>query len=76
VREQHQKDSLPEFLKGMLCLTVFEAKGLEFDDVILFNFFNSNQITTGHWKFINEIQFEKSESGGVDQIVKGLENLL
>ena len=44
VREQSQKDRVPDFLKSMLCLTVYEAKGLEFDDVILYNFFNSGEI--------------------------------
>lgn len=39
VRDQDQKDRVPDFLKAMLCLTVYEAKGLEFDDVILYNFF-------------------------------------
>jgi hypothetical protein len=28
----------------MLCLTVYEAKGLEFDDVILYNFFHMGDI--------------------------------
>jgi len=41
----------------MLCLTVFEAKGLEFDDVVLYNFFSSGEIEAGSWKLINEIQF-------------------
>ena len=44
VREQNVKQQLPDFMKGMLCLTVYEAKGLEFDDVILFNFFAMGEI--------------------------------
>jgi DNA helicase IV len=28
----------------MLCLTVYEAKGLEFDDVILYNFFCEGEV--------------------------------
>jgi len=27
-------------LQHALCLTIYEAKGLEFNDVILFNFFS------------------------------------
>jgi ATP-dependent exoDNAse (exonuclease V) beta subunit len=37
----------------MLCLTVYEAKGLEFDDVILFDFFNSQEIESSKWKLLN-----------------------
>ena len=44
VRDQHVKEQLPEFMKSMLCLTVYESKGLEFDDVILFNFFAMSEI--------------------------------
>ena len=44
VRDQDQKKNLPEFMKNMLCLTVYECKGLEFDDVILFNFFSMGEI--------------------------------
>ena len=44
VRSQAVKEELPEFLRSMLCLTVYEAKGLEFDDVILFNFFAMGEI--------------------------------
>jgi DNA helicase IV len=43
VREQESKSKIPEFLSNMLCLTVYEAKGLEFDDVILFNFFEDSK---------------------------------
>lgn len=39
----------------MLCLTVYEAKGLEFDDVFLYNFFSGDNIEASHWKLINEI---------------------
>ena len=38
------KKNLPEFMKNMLCLTVYEVKGLEFDDVILYNFFSIGEI--------------------------------
>ena len=41
----------------MLCLTVYEAKGLEFDDVVLYNFFNCGQDDQRNWKILNEILF-------------------
>lgn len=53
VRDQRVKDELPEFMKSMLCLTVYESKGLEFDDVILFNFFAMGEIKSNLWKLLN-----------------------
>lgn len=62
---------------NMLCLTVFEAKGLEFDDVILYNFFNSGEIRSDKWKLINDIKFEEcSSEQNMEDIVKGLSNLV
>ena len=55
VREQRVKDELPEFMKSMLCLTVYEAKGLEFDDVILFNFFAMGEIRSAQWKLLQHV---------------------
>ena len=55
VRDQHVKDQLPDFMKSMLCLTVYESKGLEFDDVILYNFFALGEIKTNLWKLLNQI---------------------
>ena len=43
VRDQESKKQVPIFMRDLLCLTVYEAKGLEFDDVILFNFFNDSK---------------------------------
>ena len=39
VRDQESKLRIPSMLQHALCLTIYEAKGLEFNDVILFNFF-------------------------------------
>ena len=40
----------------MLVLTVYESKGLEFDDVILYNFFNFGGLKSSDWKFMHNIQ--------------------
>lgn len=40
VRDQESKKKVPTMLQHALCLTIYEAKGLEFNDVILFNFFS------------------------------------
>lgn len=44
VRDQESKEKLPSVLQHALVLTVYEAKGLEFDDVILYNFFSDSKI--------------------------------
>ena len=66
VRNQEAKSDIPEFMKDMLCLTVYEAKGLEFDDVILFNFFNDSTCA-GQWKLLNEVVVQQSRIRKVDR---------
>ena len=44
VQSKAAKDALPEILKGAIVLTIFEAKGLEFDDVLLYNFFSDSLV--------------------------------
>jgi ATP-dependent exoDNAse (exonuclease V) beta subunit len=39
-------------------LTVYEAKGLEFDDVILWNFFTDSKVDKGKWYLINKLFVE------------------
>ena len=55
VRDQETKSKLPVFLKQALCLTVYESKGLEFDDVILYNFF-SDSIAENQWRLLKEVE--------------------
>ena len=51
MRSQECRDRLPKLLRRALCLTVFESKGLEFDDVFLYNFFTDSSCTL--WKRIS-----------------------
>ena len=44
VQSKEAKDKLPSMLKGAIVLTIFEAKGLEFDDVLLYNFFTDSLV--------------------------------
>lgn len=46
VQNEDSKRSLPEVLKTGIVLTIFEAKGLEFDDVLLYNFFTDSPVST------------------------------
>ena len=60
MRDQESKKSVPPVLQHALCLTVYECKGLEFEDVILYNFFNdAPDSIREQWKLINMLQIEK-----------------
>ncbi|EAS04219.2 hypothetical protein TTHERM_00298300 (macronuclear) [Tetrahymena thermophila SB210] len=45
VRDEESKQRLPSILKHAICLTILEAKGLEFEDVILYDFFSDSSCT-------------------------------
>ena len=57
VRNQQAKANLPRFLKHALCLTIYEAKGLEFDDVILYNFFTDSEVKD-EWRLLKALLVE------------------
>ena len=44
VANEMAKEKIPEELGLALVLTVYEAKGLEFDDVLLYNFFTDSEV--------------------------------
>lgn len=46
VRSEEAKTKLPESLKSGIVLTVLEAKGLEFNDVLLYDFFKDSPVCT------------------------------
>ena len=48
VQTDAAKQRLPDALKSGIALTVFEAKGLEFDDVLLYNFFHDSHVSLVH----------------------------
>jgi len=59
VRDQESKSKIPSFLEHALCLTIYEAKGLEFDDVILYNFFSDSSIAKEKWNILNNLNIEE-----------------
>ena len=61
VRDQESKNKLPPMLKHALCLTVYEAKGLEFDDVILYNFFSESPVSETEWGLLRYLEIESKE---------------
>jgi len=67
VRDQSAKEYIPEVFRNMLCLTVYEAKGLEFDDVILYNFFHLGDVQKSQWKLLNDIELEEVQRVKVNE---------
>ncbi|NXX51843.1 TRNK1 protein, partial [Tricholaema leucomelas] len=52
VANETAKERIPEELHLALVLTIYEAKGLEFDDVLLYNFFTDSEANK-EWKIIS-----------------------
>ncbi|XP_044311040.1 TPR and ankyrin repeat-containing protein 1 isoform X2 [Varanus komodoensis] len=52
VANEMAKEKIPEELSLALVLTIYEAKGLEFDDVLLYNFFTDSEAYK-EWKIIS-----------------------
>ncbi|XP_056376348.1 TPR and ankyrin repeat-containing protein 1 isoform X3 [Hyla sarda] len=52
VVNEKAKENIPEELSLALVLTIYEAKGLEFDDVLLYNFFTDSEASK-EWKIIS-----------------------
>uniref|UniRef100_UPI00398F2E9E TPR and ankyrin repeat-containing protein 1-like n=1 Tax=Pristiophorus japonicus TaxID=55135 RepID=UPI00398F2E9E len=55
VTSEKAKDTIPEELNLALVLTIYEAKGLEFDDVLLYNFFTDSEADK-EWRVISSFQ--------------------
>ncbi|XP_069331603.1 TPR and ankyrin repeat-containing protein 1 [Eulemur rufifrons] len=61
VANETAKENIPEELGLALVLTVYEAKGLEFDDVLLYNFFTDSEAYK-EWKVISSFTPSSSDS--------------
>ncbi|XP_013369220.1 PREDICTED: TPR and ankyrin repeat-containing protein 1 isoform X4 [Chinchilla lanigera] len=61
VANEMAKEKIPEELGLALVLTVYEAKGLEFDDVLLYNFFTDSEAYK-EWKIISSFTPSASDS--------------
>ena len=44
IASNEARNKLPDELKQALVMTIYEAKGLEFDDVLIYNFFKDSQV--------------------------------
>ncbi|KAM4705098.1 TPR and ankyrin repeat-containing protein 1 [Rhinophrynus dorsalis] len=55
VTNEIAKEKIPEELSLALVLTIYEAKGLEFDDVLLYNFFTDSEAPK-EWRIISSFK--------------------
>ncbi|NWJ01579.1 TRNK1 protein, partial [Crypturellus undulatus] len=62
VANEMAKEKIPEELSLALVLTIYEAKGLEFDDVLLYNFFTDSEAYK-EWKIISSFAPSSDEQG-------------
>ncbi|OMJ66529.1 hypothetical protein SteCoe_36591 [Stentor coeruleus] len=76
VRNQESKEKIPSMMRHALCLTVFEAKGLEFDDVILYNFFAETEAETHMWAVLRSINKMNYDNPNKPENFEDLENNL
>jgi hypothetical protein len=65
VQSEEAKESLPEELKTGLCMTTFETKGLEFDDILLYNFFRDSKASSEDWRAVSGLFEQLLEEGRV-----------
>ncbi|XP_075916736.1 TPR and ankyrin repeat-containing protein 1-like [Petromyzon marinus] len=76
VCNEKAKEQLPEELSLGLVLTVYEAKGLEFDDVLLYNFFSDSEATK-EWRVVNSYEAPaRSDDAGTVPSPRPLEETL
>ena len=59
VKNEESKERVSKLYKHALCLTIIEAKGLEFDDVVLFDFFNDSIASINWEKLVSYIDIDE-----------------
>ncbi|XP_068702489.1 TPR and ankyrin repeat-containing protein 1-like [Montipora foliosa] len=58
------RKAMPEELKQALVLTIYEAKGLEFDDVLIYNFFKDSQARK-EWRVVTSYLENQSKANAL-----------
>ena len=56
-------------------MTVYEAKGLEFNDVIIYNFFDESETNSSQWRLLNDVVYKTEKRPKISQEILGM-NLL
>ncbi|XP_062576553.1 TPR and ankyrin repeat-containing protein 1-like [Saccostrea cucullata] len=66
------RDNLPDELQQGIVLTIYEAKGLEFDDILLYNFFKDSQAEK-EWRIVTNF-LENIRISETNKTTTGKEN--
>ncbi|NXP82534.1 TRNK1 protein, partial [Ramphastos sulfuratus] len=69
VANETAKERIPEELHLALVLTIYEAKGLEFDDVLLYNFFTDSEANK-EWKIISSYTSDSDAQVGSKLLIE------
>ena len=56
MRTQAAKERVRECISTGLVLTIYEAKGLEFVDVLVFNFWADSALPASKWRAVYEVR--------------------
>ena len=71
MRTQASKDKLPSFFDGILATTILEAKGLEFDDVFLWNFV-TDSTASQEWRILLTFLVERDDHGIEKELIASM----
>jgi ATP-dependent exoDNAse (exonuclease V) beta subunit len=74
VRSQESKEKLPKELKQCLVMTVQEVKGLEFEDVFVYNYFTDSPENT-NWNAITYYRQQVETNESLDHVPTSFESL-
>ncbi|XP_053324251.1 TPR and ankyrin repeat-containing protein 1 [Spea bombifrons] len=69
VKNEEAKENIPEELSLALVLTIYESKGLEFDDVLLYNFFTDSEASK-EWRIISSFSPVSQETEDRQTIIE------
>jgi DNA helicase IV len=56
-------------------LTVYEAKGLEFNDVIIYNFFDESETNSSQWRLLNDVVYKTEKRPKISQEILDMDLL-
>lgn len=62
VRSDQSKDEIKQILKSAIVFTIYEVKGLEFEDVFLYNFFADTPLDEKQWRIISRLSRTETRS--------------
>lgn len=72
VREEEDKKTLPLFFKDFIVFTLVECKGLEYEHVLLYNFFEKSDCKLGWKAILSSVQIREPEAGETTNNLSGI----